>query len=89
MTVQQVTFQTSSCRRLPDDHVDKLRRWTGYTFILVKSTGEVYWACRPKEKDQVVSQFDPDADALLMCWQGEWASDIFVLTKDDLAQHYR
>jgi hypothetical protein len=59
------------------------------TLILVKPAGTADWAHDRAGKDALVSAFEPTADLLLMAWTGQWRTDIFRLTAEDLERYYR
>jgi len=56
--------------------------------ILIKPNGEIYYAKNVGEKDNLLTQFDPKEDALLYSWSGQYSTDVFVVTEDDLKKHY-
>ncbi|MES2180757.1 MAG: hypothetical protein V4493_01490 [Pseudomonadota bacterium] len=51
--------------------------------ILIKACGETSYANDRGTKDHLVSKFE-DGDLLLFVWVGQWKTDVFSLSKDDL-----
>jgi hypothetical protein len=66
----------------------KIRAMDKSPLILVKSTGEVAYANSPTGKDVLIERFDEQADLLLWSWAGEWRTDVFLLSRTDLRNHY-
>jgi hypothetical protein len=56
--------------------------------LLVKASGDAEYARTRSDKDAVVSRFDAQ-DLLLWTWVGRHHTDVFMLTREDLDQHYR
>jgi hypothetical protein len=57
--------------------------------ILIKSCGDAEYGRTQAEKDQVISRFDAQADLLLLPWKGQYSTDVFMLTQQDLDMHYK
>lgn len=74
-------------RHLPPDFSRKIRLMDGSPLILVKVTGEASFANSRTGKDQLVGQVEP-SDLLLFAWVGQWKTDVFVITQEDLEKHY-
>jgi len=55
-----------------------------FSLILVKANGVAHFANSATGKGKIVSAFDPVTDLLLIAWTGQWKTDIFHLTKEDL-----
>ena len=58
------------------------------TLVLIKANGESGFASDRAGKDATVAAFEP-GDLLLMAWTGQWRTDMFRLTADDLSRYYR
>ena len=59
----------------------------GSPLILVKATGEASFSNSRTGKDELVEQFKP-SDLLLFAWVGQWKTDVFIITEEDLKKHY-
>lgn len=57
--------------------------------LLIKSNGAVEYAVNLTDKDNLVANFDEKKDVLVWAWAGEWKTDMFKLSKQDLDKHYR
>jgi hypothetical protein len=86
-----MTFRPKNFRRITDDSKPsfKIRTADRTTLVLVKSSGEAEYGRTRGDKDQLVAQFDPDADLLLWAWVGEHHTDTFLLTQEDVDLHYK
>lgn len=67
----------------------KIRVMDGCPIILVKASGEVAYATGRTDKDKLIERFDPTQDLLLWGWQGQYRTDMFVLTEEDIKNHYK
>lgn len=74
-------------RHLPPDFNRKIRIMDGSPLILVKATGEASFSNSRTGKDELVSQVET-LDLLLFAWVGQWKTDVFVITQEDLKKHY-
>jgi len=55
--------------------------------ILIKSNGEISYG--GQHKDNVVDSYDEAAgDVMLFAWSGQWKTDVFLVTADDLKRFY-
>ena len=78
-------------RRLSGEHVPPfaIRDANRSPLILINKYGEAEHASVGFEKDALIARFEPaNGDQLLWAWVGEWQTDVFSLTKADLAAHY-
>lgn len=76
-------------RALPGDFpYSDIRAARELTLVLIKAGGVAGWANDRAGKDAIVAAFEP-VDTLLMAWTGQWRTDMFRLTADDLARYYR
>ena len=84
-------FNPTNLRSLGDDHKYSLgiRASRLSPLLLVKSTGEVEFAVNLTDKDRLVANFNEKKDLLVWAWAGQYRTDMFSLTKQDLDRHYR
>jgi hypothetical protein len=84
-----MTF-TPAFRRIETGHEPdfKIRTADSMPLMLIKMTGEAWWAINRGDKDNLVSRFE-EGDLLLWAWVGQWSTTIFQLTIADLKQHYK
>jgi hypothetical protein len=76
-------------RSIPADFpYDDIRAARVLTLILVKADGSSGFATDRDGKDAIVAALEP-GDLLLMAWTGHYRTDIFKLTRRDLARYYR
>lgn len=55
--------------------------------ILIKANGEISYG--GQHKDDVVDSYDEVAgDILLFAWSGQWRTDVFIVTADNLKKFY-
>jgi hypothetical protein len=66
----------------------KIRDVQTSPLILVKTSGECGFGATPLDKDSLVAKFDPKGDLLLWAWCGQFRTDVFVLSKEDLDKYY-
>jgi hypothetical protein len=59
------------------------------TLILIKASGDAMYARGRHDKDQLISKFEDDSDLLLWAWVGQYHTDIFMLTKQDIDQYFK
>jgi hypothetical protein len=69
--------------------VGSLRTDRAKTLILVKANGQACFAKSAGEKDALMRSYEPGADLLMLAWTGNFSTDIFLLTQQDLDRHYR
>jgi hypothetical protein len=80
----------SELRKLEaSDPVGSLRTDRGKTLILIKANGEKSFAKSAGEKDLLLQRYDSATDLLMLAWTGNYSTDIFLLTQQDLDRHYR
>ena len=66
----------------------RMRECTTCPLILIKGNGDVEYAKNRGEKDDLVRQYNPKKDLLLYVWAGEYSTDVFVVTENDLEKLY-
>ncbi len=71
----------------PDRYLG-IRNMNSSSLILIKPNGMVESSRFVAEKDRMVSVYVEGEDLLLFAWHGQYRTDIFILTKEDLAKHY-
>jgi len=78
-------------RTLPDDFRHKIRTNGGMTLILITEFGDMSFEnSSPVKKDALIADYNEDGgDTLLLAWTGQYKTDIFLLTQEDLNKHYR
>jgi len=78
-------------RKLPDDFDRHLRNDSGMTMILMDGDKKFSFENTRLGKDQIVQSFrDGDSDCvLLLAWTGQYKTDIFEITEEDLDKHYK
>lgn len=83
-------FNPRNFRRISDDSKPsfKIRTADFTTMILVKSSGDAMYGRTRGDKDDIVKNFDETSDMLLWVWVGQYRTDIFLLTMDDIKNHY-
>ena len=83
-------FNPKNFRRITKDSRPSFRIRTNgrTTLILIKGSGEAEYAKDYGGKDRLVTQFDPESDLMLWVWVGQWSTDIFLLSKEDLETYY-
>lgn len=69
--------------------IGSLRTDRSKTLILVKANGQSSFAKSAGEKDLLVQTYESAADVLMLAWTGNFSTDIFLLTEQDLDRHYR
>jgi hypothetical protein len=84
-------FQPQNFRRFSEDSKPhfKIRTADDMTLILIKSSGEAMYGRTRGDKDELITKFDDRNDLLLFVWVGQFHTDIFLLTKKDIAEHYK
>lgn len=80
-------YNLGNLRKIPENASFNLRTSSAYTFILVEQSGEISFANTAGGKDDILKQKTSD-DALIMVWEGQYRSDVFALTEEDLKRHY-
>lgn len=68
-----------------------IRHYKTAPLIKVKYTDgklTVMYAKTPDEKDELIKDFDEASEVLMWPWPGKWSTDVFQVTKKDLAVHY-
>jgi hypothetical protein len=84
-----VTLTASGFRTPGDDLAPlRIRDMNTAPLVLVAASGTVIYANNPTAKDTLLKRFREGTDLLLWAWPGQWRTDMFVLTRADLAKHY-
>ena len=81
-------FKPENFQTLPPDEPRGLRADAGKTLILIKANGTACYARTMTTKDELLDRYVPSEDLLLLAWTGQWRTDIFVLTKEDINTRY-
>ena len=76
-------------RSLPENFSIKLRTSGIITLILITEFGDISFENTATGKDKLMESYNPDADTMLMAWTGQYKTDIFELTPEDLKTFYR
>ncbi len=86
-----MTFNPRNFRRINGDSRPsfKIRTADHTTLILVKGSGDAMYGRTRSDKDHIIQQFDDKSDLLLWAWVGQYYTDIFQLTQEDLEAHYK
>jgi hypothetical protein len=86
-----MTFNPSNFRRITEDSEPqfKIQKNDRATLILIRESGDAEYAWRAYEKDNLVSRFNAQTDLLLFAWVGQWHTDIFMLTEQDVNKYYK
>ncbi len=82
-------FKPEGFRRLDATFEEEIRSNDRMTLILVCADGSATYSRYREGKDAIVRDFKPEADLLLMAWTGQWKTDIFQLSGEDVATFYR
>lgn len=64
-----------------------LRNAKDVTFICIKANGDIIWGRTRRGKDAIVDELTTE-DILLWPWVGQYHTDIFRLTKEDVYKYY-
>ena len=83
-----MNFNTTQLGKLTGKELLGIREMKTSPLILIKANGTVEFASRPKEKDLLIDKFNESEDVLLFAWAGQWRTDVFVVTSDDLRRCY-
>jgi hypothetical protein len=59
-----------------------------FTLILVAPDGGIQFENNRTGKDNLVNLFQTNGGKLMMAWTGQYKTDIFNVTKDDLENFY-
>jgi hypothetical protein len=86
-----MNFNAKNFRRITDESKPsfKIRASDRATLILITQSGDAEYAWRASEKDLLVARFVAQTDLLLFAWTGQWHTDIFILTEQDLTLYYK
>jgi hypothetical protein len=86
-----MTFKPKNFRRITNDSQPpfKIRTADNTTLILVKCSGDAEYARTRGDKDKLIRRFEDPADLLLWAWVGQYHTDIFMLTREDLDLYYK
>jgi hypothetical protein len=83
-----IRFQPLNFRALPEDLPGKIRTADGMTLIDVKPSGAARYGRTRADKDAIIAEHAV-GDLLLLAWAGQWRTDIFLLSLQDIDKHYR
>ena len=83
-----IQFKPRHFRTLAADFPWKIRTSRRLTLISVKPSGEACYAIACSDKDAIVAAHAL-GDLLLLAWMGQYTTDIFLLSAQDLEQHYK
>ncbi len=78
-----MTFTPEGFRQLPVNFQSETR-FGRMSLILIKNSGHAKCATTKEEKDNLLHQFEPEKDLLIMNWTGMHQTDVYVLTKEDI-----
>jgi len=85
-----MVYRPENFQRLPGAGPGfKIRTDDSSPLILVKATGEAAYGRRRTDKDSIIERFDPEADLLLWAWVGQWRTEVFMLSKEEVDKHYK
>lgn len=84
----RLAFVPKNFRKLTDEPDFKIREMATSPLILVKANGECGFGANRTDKDAIISRYEP-GDLLLWAWVGQWRTDVFVLSLEDLERYYR
>lgn len=78
-------------RKLPENFPFKIRTSGAMTLILIDGVAVAFENSSPLGKDKMIDSFmEFDGRAmLLLAWTGQYKTDIFELTREDILKHYR
>jgi hypothetical protein len=75
----------NQCRKfIGENTIDKCISYKTTPLIKVNENGIVYYNTK-KEKLEALRTRTPD-DKFLLVWPGQWSTDVFELSKDDILQ---
>ena len=81
-------FNTDDLRKLPEEFSNDMKHMPTSPLILIKSNGVIKYA--NSHKDWIVEEYDESAgDVLLFSWSGNWKTDVFLITEEDLIKYYK
>ena len=80
-------FKPENFRALPLE-APRLRDDQAMTLILIKASGEACYAHGRTAKDELVARYEPASDMLLCAWTGQWKTDVFLLSINDIEARY-
>jgi len=85
-----VQFNPKNFCRITDESRPpfKIRTADHTTLILVKASGDAMYGRTRSDKDDIIADFNADADLLLWAWTGQFRTDIFLLKQDDIKHYY-
>lgn len=66
----------------------KIRTSQGMTLILVTTDGEANYANDVSGKEEILARRKPE-DLLMLAWTGQYRTDIFLVTDEDLERLWR
>lgn len=83
-----IQFQPLNFCTLPEELPTKIRTHEGMTLIDVKPSGAARYGRTRADKDAIIAEHVV-GDLLLLAWTGQWRTDIFLLSAQDIDRHYR
>lgn len=81
-------FQNKNLRNLPEDFEGPIRTRQTLTLIVVDEDGMVSFANTATGKDIIIDHLH-EGELLMMAWNGQYRTDIFLLTAADIEKHYK
>jgi hypothetical protein len=82
-----MSLKGSQFRKLEPNVDLDLRGGGWYTLILIQIEGATY-GNTVRAKDLIVSEFKESGGLLLLAWQGQYKTDVFHLTMEELEKNY-
>ncbi len=78
-------MELQNVRKLDDvEHPPDIVRDTTCPLILIRP-GLIICSLTRSQRYQMLTDFNPAEDTLLMAWPGRYSTDVFEVTEDDLA----
>lgn len=69
------------------EYFPKIRTSKGMTLILVTTIGDVTFANDVHGKEEIIRKRKSE-DLLMLAWTGQWSTDIFLVTDEDLEKFW-
>ncbi len=83
-----IIFNPENLRKAPEGGFSfKIKIARGVTLILVKRDGNVHFAVNQGDKNVLKQRYE-EGDLLALAWAGEYRTDIFHVTDEDLKRDY-
>lgn len=80
-------FLPKNIKQLPENSPVGIRSDRAKTLLLISVSGLVTQAKTVSDKDNMLSKKNA-GDLLLMAWNGQYSTDIFLVTNEDLEKFY-